>query len=138
MAPIRLDASHFSPDTRAFLESLAAKEVRYLIVGGEAVILHGHVRLTGDVDFFFARDRENLDRLFSALEEFWAGDIPASDPPAISRRWPRDSVRASPNRIDLVNDIDGVSFNEAWPGRMDAVISTERGEVVLSSGARLW
>jgi len=43
-----------------------------------------------------------------------------------------------PNRIDLVNDIDGVSFNEAWPGRMDAVISTERGEVVLSSGARLW
>jgi len=56
VAQFRIDASHFSPDTRAFLESLAAKEVRYVVVGGEAVILHGHVRPTGDVDFLFARD----------------------------------------------------------------------------------
>ena len=32
-----------------------------------------------------------------------------------------------PNRIDLVNAIDGVTFEEAWPGRFDAVVQTERG-----------
>ena len=133
MAPIRIDASHFSPDTRAFIESLAAKEVRYLIVGGEAVILHGHVRLTGDVDFFFARDRENLDRLFSALEEFWAGDIPGVASPAdLAPLGLVIQFGHPPNRIDLVNDIDGVSFNEAWPGRVDAVIPTESGDVLLT------
>ena len=47
MPPIRIDGAHFSPDTRVFIESLAAHRVRYLIVGGEAVILYGHARLTG-------------------------------------------------------------------------------------------
>ena len=133
MAPIRVDASHFSPDTRAFLGALAAKEVRYLIVGGEAVILHGHVRLTGDVDFFFARDRENLGRLFSALEEFWAGDIPGVESPAdLAPEGLVIQFGHPPNRIDLVNDIDGVSFDEAWAGRVDAVVPTESGEVLLT------
>lgn len=133
MPPIGIDSSHFSPDTRAFLESLAAKEVQYLIVGGEAVILHGHVRLTGDVDFFFARDRENLNRLFSALEEFWAGDIPGVESPDdLAPKGIVIQFGQPPNRIDLVNDIDGVSFDEAWPGRVDAVIQTENGQVLLT------
>ena len=37
-----------------------------------------------------------------------------------------------PNRIDLVNDIDGVTFDEAWPGRVDAVTRTEKGDVHLA------
>jgi hypothetical protein len=45
---VRIDAHHFSPDTRAFIELLHRHAVRYLIVGGEAVIFHGRVRLTGD------------------------------------------------------------------------------------------
>ncbi len=133
MAPVRVDASHFSPDTRAFLEALAARAVRYLIVGGEAVILHGHVRLTGDVDFFFARDRENLERLFSALEEFWEGDVPGVEAP--EDLGPSGTVvqfGQPPNRIDLVNDIDGVTFDEAWPGRVDALIETGKGDVRLA------
>ncbi|MEZ4425633.1 MAG: nucleotidyltransferase [Gemmatimonadota bacterium] len=133
MAPVRLDPSHFSPDTCAFLEALAARDVRYLIVGGEAVVLHGHVRLTGDVDFFFARDRQNLERLFSALQEFWDGDVPGIEAP--EELGPVGLVvqfGQPPNRIDLVNDIDGVSFDEAWPDRVEAVIGTEQGDVRLA------
>ena len=78
MPPVRIDASHFSPDTCAFIELLHSHRVRYLIVGGEAVIFHGHVRLTGDVDVFFANDSGNTDRVFAALEEFWDGDVPMS------------------------------------------------------------
>lgn len=133
MPPVRIDASHFSPDTRAFLESLAAKSVRYLIVGGEAVILHGHVRLTGDVDFFYSRDQGNLDRLFEALEDFWEGDVPGlGNPVDLAPEGIVIQFGQPPNRIDLVNAIDGVSFDEAWPGRVDAVIETERGHVPLA------
>ena len=43
----------FSQDTRDLIRLLAVHKVRYLIVGGMAVIYHGHARLTGDVDFFY-------------------------------------------------------------------------------------
>ncbi|HEX9692970.1 MAG TPA: hypothetical protein VGA22_12815 [Gemmatimonadales bacterium] len=52
MAPVRVDASHFSPDTQAFIALLDQHEVRYLIVGGEAVIFHGHLAYLRE-----ARDR---------------------------------------------------------------------------------
>ena len=71
-----MDAAHFSPDTHTFLELLHRCRVRYLIVGGEAVIFHGRVRLTGDADLFFSAEDENADRLFSALEVFWDGHVP--------------------------------------------------------------
>ena len=45
-------AGYFSPDTQDFLRILARHQIRYLIVGGEAVIYHGYARLTGDVDLF--------------------------------------------------------------------------------------
>ena len=45
-------ASHFSLDTQEFIKLLAYHKVKYVIVGGEAVIYYGHARLTGDVGFF--------------------------------------------------------------------------------------
>lgn len=123
MPPVRVDARHFSPDTRAFIELLHAHGVRYLIVGGEAVIFHGRIRLTGDVDFFFANDAENADRLFNALTEFWGGDVPGV---LRADELTRDGLIIQfglpPNRIDLMNDIEGVTFEEAWPGRVVAVM----------------
>ena len=49
----RVEAAHFSPDIQAFIKLLYKQGVHYLIVGGEAVIYYGYVRLTGDVDFFY-------------------------------------------------------------------------------------
>lgn len=47
-----MKVSHFSKDVREFLMLLAKYQVKYLIVGGEAVIYYGYARLTGDIDFF--------------------------------------------------------------------------------------
>ncbi len=44
--------NHFSSNLSEFIRCLAKHEVNYAIVGGEAVIYYGQVRLTGDVDFF--------------------------------------------------------------------------------------
>ena len=86
-------------------------------------ILHGHVRLTGDVDVFFSRDPDNIDRLHSALEEFWSGSIPGiGSREDLAPEGMIVQFGVPPNRIDLINAIDGVSFEEAWPGRVEAVI----------------
>ena len=47
-----MNASHFSSDCLEFITLLYKHEVKYVIVGGEKVIYHGHIRLTGDVDLF--------------------------------------------------------------------------------------
>src|SRR5690625_2682985 len=67
---------YFSEDIEEFLQLLHKHAVRYMIVGGEAVIYYGHPRLTGDVDIFYGLSIENINRLYNALLEFWNGDIP--------------------------------------------------------------
>ncbi len=50
-------------DFREFIELLNANRVRYLVVGGYAVALHGHPRYTKDIDIWLDRDEENLENL---------------------------------------------------------------------------
>lgn len=124
MSSIQVDRFHFSPDTRAFLEALQAHDVRYLIVGGEAVILYGHARLTGDADFFYSAEAGNVQRLFQALRTFWGGEIPGVGSPAeLADPGVVIQFGRPPNRIDLINQIDGVTFEQAWPGRLEAEVA---------------
>jgi hypothetical protein len=62
---------YFSKDILDFLYLLYKHQVKYLIVGGEAVIFYGHARLTGDIDFYYDRSTENVNKLFKALNKFW-------------------------------------------------------------------
>jgi hypothetical protein len=108
----------FHRDILDFLAILHRRRVRYLVVGGEAVIKYGYARLTADTDVFFDLEERNVARLFSALQEFWGGDIAGVDSAAALRQ--KGSIfqfGAPPNRLDLLNSIDGVSFASAWKGR---------------------
>lgn len=49
------------------LLALESARVRYLVVGGVAVVLHGHPRLTADLDLALALDTENVRAAFAAL-----------------------------------------------------------------------
>lgn len=115
-----MKASYFSRDIQEFICLLGKHGVRYLIVGGEAVIYYGYARFTGDVDFFYEPSRENARRLFDALEEFWQGDIPGlSHWCELTEKGIVLQFGAPPNRIDLINEIDGVDFEEAWENRRE-------------------
>ena len=46
---------------------LAGAEVRYFVVGGVAVVLHGYLRFTADVDLVVALDRDNVLAALRAL-----------------------------------------------------------------------
>jgi len=50
------------------IQALNGARVRYLIVGGLAVVAHGHVRFTADVDLVLDLDEKNLRRALAAFE----------------------------------------------------------------------
>ena len=54
---------------RAIFDALNAAEVRYLVVGGLAVIAHGFVRLTLDVDIVLDLEPDNARRALDALQQ---------------------------------------------------------------------
>lgn len=49
-------------------DELNKRGVRYVLVGGLAVVLHGHARLTMDADLVVALDSENAARAIEALQ----------------------------------------------------------------------
>ena len=118
-----MKASHFSLDTQEFLVLLTKYKVKYLIIGGEAVIYYGYARLTGDVDFFYDSSNQNADNLYSVLEEFWGGNIPEVNSAEELRE---DGLilqfGVPPNKIDLYNKIVKVSFKEAWENRKKEIV----------------
>jgi hypothetical protein len=54
-------------DFQAVLDALTTAGVRFVVIGGVAMLLHGANNVTFDIDISFARDRENLNRLSSVL-----------------------------------------------------------------------
>jgi hypothetical protein len=53
----------------AIVQALNEMEVQYLIVGGLAVVAHGYLRLTADVDLILAPDTGNLERAVDAISD---------------------------------------------------------------------
>lgn len=114
-----MNRSHFSNDCLEFISLLNKHGVKFVIVGGEAVIYHGYVRLTGDVDFFYDRSTQNCSNLFKALHKFWKGDIPGGlsiHDLEVEGYFIQFGV--PPNRIDLMNKIDGVTFEDVWENKV--------------------
>jgi len=107
-----------SPDFSAFVALLAEHRVRYLVVGGYAVAFHGHPRYTGDIDIWVDRSRVNAARLVDALEEFGFGDLGLgsdtfTEPDTVVQ------LGYPPNRIDLLTNLEGVSFEACYAKRQE-------------------
>lgn len=87
-----------------------------MVVGGYAVAFHGFVRGTGDFDLWIRISTENSKRVWRALERFGA---PLFDLTIDDLRTPGMVFQMGmpPYRIDVINEIDGVEFSDAWPAR---------------------
>ncbi|MBD0328981.1 MAG: hypothetical protein ICV64_02620 [Thermoleophilia bacterium] len=73
-------------DAATVLRTLVERGVDFVVVGGFAVMFHGHVRATKDVDIVPRPDRDNYRLLFTALERLAArpievGDFRPDEPP---------------------------------------------------------
>ncbi len=125
-----MTGSVFSRDILDLFALLNRYQVKYVIVGGEAVIYYGFPRLTGDVDLYYENSIENTHRLWDVLKDFWGGNIPvirSEDELLIEGMVFQFGI--PPNRIDLVNKIEGVGFQEVWEGKIDEKIQIDDREV---------
>ena len=109
------------PDFREFIQLLNDHSVRYLVVGGYAVALHGHPRYTKDLDIWVEADSENINRLLSALKAFGFGSLEQNvedflDPDTVVQ------LGRPPQRIDLLTELDGVAFDDSYATREEVPI----------------
>jgi hypothetical protein len=122
----------FSSDIIEFLSLLKKHKVNYLIVGGEAVIYYGHARLTGDIDIFYELEKKNVSKLYSMLNAFWDNDIPGiSGEKELLKKGVVFQFGVPPNRIDLINVIESVNFNDAWQNKEVVAISHKNEKIKI-------
>ena len=100
------------PDFEDFLRLLEAHRVDYMIVGGYAVAYHGYPRFTKDIDIFFSDAAENLLRVQEVLVAF-GFQIATVPLEALGKPDAVVAIGVEPVRIDLLNRIDGVTYEEA-------------------------
>ena len=108
-------------DFKEFIELLNAAEVRYLVVGGYAVALHGYPRYTKDIDIWIERSTQNAERLLSALERFGFGSLGLTVADFLE---PDQVIQLGypPRRIDLLTSLSGVSFEPCYAARVEVTL----------------
>jgi len=106
-----------NPDFVDLLREFIAAEVRFVIVGAYALALHGRPRATGDLDVWIDATPENAARVMRALAAFGAplDDIRADD---FAREGVTYQIGVPPGRIDILTELTGLTFAEAWPERL--------------------
>lgn len=105
------------PDFRELLALFNAHHVECLIVGGYALAFHGAPRFTGDIDILIKPDTTNAQQIITALDAFGfaSAGLTLGD-----FKHPNQVIQlgVSPIRIDLMTSITGVSWDEAWAGKI--------------------
>lgn len=101
-------------DFEDLLELFERFEVRYVIIGGLAFIYHAKPRFTKDMDLWIGPDPENVARANGALAAFGSPyQLEVGKPDEVLQ------LGVAPNRIDLLQDPDGVDFDQAWSRRVE-------------------
>ena len=106
-----------NPDFLDLLRAFIAADVRFLIVGAYALAVHGRPRATGDLDVWVEPTPINASRVMRALTDFGA---PASDISEADFAKPGVTyqIGVPPGRIDILTELTGLTFAEAWPDRL--------------------
>jgi tRNA nucleotidyltransferase/poly(A) polymerase len=95
--------------------SFSRHDVKYLVIGGIAVVLHGVPRATFDLDILIEATPENADRLLQALVEAGLGTATLTTPDEVLAN--EITVFKDRVRIDVQTSTPGLLFAEAWPRR---------------------
>jgi hypothetical protein len=93
--------------------------VRYLIVGGHAVMLYTEPRYTKDLDVWIEASAENAERVYRSLLAFGA-PLAGQTAKDFAAEGSFYQMGIPPVRVDIPMLIDGVSFAEAWPNRQQS------------------
>jgi hypothetical protein len=101
------------------LRALLAEDARFLVAGAHALAVHGVPRATGDLDIWIDRDPANSERVWRAIISFGAPveslDVSVDD---LCKPGFVVQIGLAPRRIDILTDLTGVAFEDAWTDRV--------------------
>jgi len=106
-------------DFKDLLFAFNDHRVEFLIVGAHALAAHGHVRATKDLDVWVRPEASNAASVIRALRAFGA-PLHGLTEEDLSTPGTIFQIGVAPVRIDVITAIDGVDFDDAWEGRVEA------------------
>jgi hypothetical protein len=109
-------------DQKELLSAFNAHSVDDLVVGGHAAIAYGVARLTKDLDIWIRSSESNSINVFRALIEFGAPLQDMSAANFVDRPNEVLQLGVAPNRIDILQTISALNFDDAWSNRVDFAI----------------
>jgi len=121
-------------DFREFLKLLNDTGVEYLLIGGYAVGYHGYPRTTADMDVWVALSADNASKLVCVFRRFGMTDSKLT-PNLFLQRGKIIRMGVPPMRIEVLTEIDGVSFAECFAAR--EVVTLDGQKINLISLAHL-
>src|SRR5215475_15143901 len=130
LPPLREFRSMMPDDLKELLRAFNDHEVKYLIVGGYAFGVHAEPRATKDLDIFIRSDEENSKAVFRALAQYGAPLEGLS--PSDFMDGSTFQIGQPPARVDILQQIDGLTFDEAWRNRIEGLIDGELQINVIS------
>ena len=108
-------ANIFHEDFRDFINALNEADVRYILVGGYSVVLHGYSRTTGDMDLWMERTSENYNRIIKAFQIFGMPLFDMTESNFLSHPiWDVFTFGTPPVAIDIMVKIEGLNFEEVF------------------------
>jgi hypothetical protein len=113
-------------DYKDLLSAFQSHGVKYLVVGGFAVIYHSQPRFTKDMDLFIKADPENAKAAYAALAEFGA-PLQGISPEDLTDRNSFFRFGRDPKGFDILPAIPGVDFDAAWERRIESEIDATTG-----------
>lgn len=105
-------------DFTDLLRILGANHVRYLVIGGYAVVQYAEPRFTKDLDLWISTDSANAESVFGALREFGA-PLAGLTPKDFAEDGYFFQMGVPPVRVDVLMGIPGVQFEESWNRRVE-------------------
>jgi len=111
----------FEPDFVDFIELLNQHEVAYLVVGAHALAYHGRPRHTGDLDIWIKPSPENAGKMMAVLRDFGFGSLGLNEADFLKDNYVTQ-LGYPPLRIDILNTISGVEFDDAYANKVNAEV----------------
>ena len=107
-------------DFREFIGLLSKNNVRYIVIGGYAVVYHCYVRSTNDIDIWIDIQNDNIKKVIKALDEFGFSSLSIKD----TDFSPNQIIQLGypPNRIDLITTPAGIDFETCYESKEQVII----------------
>ncbi len=91
-------------------------QLKYMVIGGFAVSIHGYPRSTKDMDICIQLSDENAEKMLFVLKELGFSSLNLTKADFLVPHY-FTQLGYEPVRIDIMNDIDGVEFEVAWQNK---------------------